>query len=81
MPSELGPQTTMPWRSAIRAKLDVARAGRLVALLGEAGADDDRGADAAPAALLDRLDDMRRRHQDHGEIGRLRQCGDRRDRP
>ena len=31
MPSELGPQTTMPWRSAICAQLDVARARRLVA--------------------------------------------------
>ena len=51
---------------------------RLVAfLLAETGADDHRRLDAARAALLDRRDDMRRRHQDHREIGRLRDFGDR----
>ena len=59
------------------AQLDVARAGRLVAFFGKAGADHDSRPDPSLAALLERLDDMRRRHQDDREIDRL---GQRRDR-
>ena len=55
----------------------VARRRFLAFLLAKTGADHDRRLDAARAALLDRRNDMRRRHQDHREIGRLRYFRDR----
>ncbi len=58
------------------AQCRVARLRRLAALLGEAGADYDRGAHALFAALLERRRHKGRRHHDNGEIGRLRQFGD-----
>ena len=60
------------------AQLDIACAGGLVALFGKTGADHDGGPDSSLTALLERLDDMRRRHQDDREIDRLRERRDRR---
>ena len=60
------------------AQLDIACACGLVALFGKARADHDGGPDSSQTALLEGLDDMRRRHQDDREIHRLGQRRDRR---
>src|SRR5208282_6045795 len=46
---------------------------RLAALLGEAGADHDRGAHALASAFLERRHDVSRWHDDDSEVGCLRQ--------
>ena len=60
-----------------RAQRGVARRRRIAFLFAETRADHHRRRDAARRALLDRRDDMHRRHEDHRKVGRFGQFGNR----
>ena len=60
----------MPPRDLANAIL---RRATRVTRLAEARADHERGPDALPAALLEHVDHCALRHDEHGQIGRLRQ--------
>ena len=68
-PLRIGSRDNHPGALGDRAQGLVARRRFLALLLGKSGADDDCRGDAARGALLDRRDDICRRHQNDREIG------------